>query len=533
MKPAFVDRLFPGGAALFYRGTFNQVPFTKQWTVFDKELDRGFQFSFYLELDPKPLGQGTTIHRQRCRLLVDHDLRPLSYLSEAQGVRFGLSIDGDRAQALFPEGSRVDAKLGQSRNIVEANITGLDAIMLAMAHDRGELTNLDTRLFLINQLLEIPYRLTHTQGTHYTSSYDELLEIDEQGVLLSTEVTKAAVRFAREVAPALPTWANQVDGTRSQEQLKYIPPAGATFQQTNVSIATKRGESGGTITVPAGVGPFPAVLFLSGTGRHDRHGMAGNIDLGTHEIVDKLSESGFVGLRFDTRGAGSTQLGASALDSSLTPLIEDARAWFGYLANHKDVDASRIILVGHSQGGTIALLLGAEPSCTASAIVLLATPGRPLPDILEEQIQARAAEVGLAPEARDKQLAEFRELIAAVRSGSAFEPGRVPDHLVPMARSVAWYRDHLDIDPVDLVKRLHCRLLICQGAKDFQISTRDSERLTEGARAAGLAVESIVFPELDHLFKPTVGTSKLEQYYDTSRHVDRAFLDRLVGWLGS
>jgi dienelactone hydrolase len=533
VKPGFLDRLFPDGAALFYRGSFNQAPFTKQWTVFDKEIDRGFQFSFYLELDPKPLGQGTTIHRQRCRLLLDHELRPLGYLSEAEGVRFGLSVDGARAQALFPEGSRVDVNLGQARNIVEANITGLDAIMFAMAHDRGELANLDIRLFLINQLLEIPYRLTHGEGTHYTSSYEERLEIDEHGVLLSTEVTKAAVRFTREVAPELPAWANLPDGTRSQEQLKYVPPAEATFRQTNVSIATKRGESGGTITVPPGDGPFPAVLFLSGTGTHDRHGMSGNIDLGTHEIVDKLSECGFVGLRFDTRGAGTTRLGDAALDSSLTPLIEDARAWFGYLANHKAVDPTQIILVGHSQGGTIALLLGAEPACVASAIVLLATPGRSLHEILEEQIKARANEVGLAQDARDKQLAEFRELIAAVRSGAAFEPGRVPDHLIPMARSVAWYRDHLDIDPVDLVKRLHCRLLICQGAKDFQISTRDSERLAGGARAAGLAVESIVFPDLDHLFKHTAGTSKLEQYYDTSRHVDVAFLDRLVGWLRS
>lgn len=529
--PVF-DLLFPDGKPLYFQGVFKDKPFTKQWTVLGRADEQGYELVSYLELDPKPLGQGGQVLKERTRLLLDRELRPRAYASEAAGVGIRLAVDGPKATAYLPDGTKVEVDFGEARFIVESNITGLDALLFAIAHAGGELAR-EVRLqsFLLNQLMVIPYTVTPLGGTRYKSSYDEELELDERGVLRTVHVTKASVVFTRHEAPPLPFWHALPDGTRAMDLLRYIPPANRTFELQDVSIASRRGEVGGTLTIPRGEGPFPAVLFLSGTGTHDRHGIAGNIDIGSHEIVDDLSEHGFVGLRFDTRGAGSTKAGEDALDSSLGPLIDHADAWYRYLSNRPEVDPKRIVLVGHSQGGTVALLLATKHGLDPSAIVLLATPGRPLHEILEEQVVHQARELGLGDEQRAKQVSEFRELIAAVRAGKAFEPGSVPDYLVPSARRVAWFQDHLAIDPVELLAQVRCRVLVCQGAKDFQISTRDAERLYQGAKAAGLDAEEAVFPELDHLFKPCPDKSTLELYYDPTRRVDPQFLARLREWL--
>ncbi len=136
----------------------------------------------------------------------------------------------------------------------------------------------------------------------------------------------------------------------------------------------------------------------------------------------------------------------------------------------------------------------------------------------------------MTDEQRDLQVAEFRDFIDAVRAGKTFSPGEVPDHLLPLARSIDWIREHLETEAADVVGKVHCPVFIGQGGKDFQVKVRDAELLDESARAAGVTAELAVFPDLDHLFKHVNGESKLEQYYDRTRRVNPAFLARLLGW---
>lgn len=532
-RPGFVDRLFPDGALLYYEGFFKGARFIQHWTRLERANERELAVSFFLEIDPKPLGQGGSIMRQRCQLVLDPELRPVRYFNEAAGARLAVFVEGAKATVVLPDGARTEVPFGDARWIVEANVTGLDAILYAIAFERGELlAEARWSLFLVNQLLIMPYAMTPAGPGVFTTSHEELVKIDERGVLESTEVAKAGVKIERKAAPPLPFWHRLPDGTRHREQLRYVPPASAAFELQNLSIATARGEVGGTITIPRGGGRHPAVLFLSGTGSHDRHGIAGEIDLGTHEVIDYLSNHGLVGLRYDTRGAGSTPRGADPLDTSLQPLLDDARSWFHYLTTRPEVDPERIAVIGHSQGGTLALLLATgEAPLPFHKLVLMATPGRVLHEILLEQIDHRCREMGLADAARERQLAELREIIDAIRAGRPFEAGAVPDYLVPAARQVAWFKDHLEIDPARLVGEVRVPLLIVQGGKDIQVPPSDAERLAAAAREAGRDVEHVVLPDLDHMFKHTDGPSTLLQYYDTTRRVDAGFLARLAAWL--
>ena len=99
----FIDALFPDGQALYYEGTFKGKTFAKHWAVLGRDDDGGLELDFYLELDPKPLGQGGPILKERCRLVLDRDLRPLGYGSEAAGARVSLKIDGDKIKVSLPD----------------------------------------------------------------------------------------------------------------------------------------------------------------------------------------------------------------------------------------------------------------------------------------------------------------------------------------------------------------------------------------------------------------------------------------------
>jgi dipeptidyl aminopeptidase/acylaminoacyl peptidase len=100
-----------------------------------------------------------------------------------------------------------------------------------------------------------------------------------------------------------------------------------------------------------------------------------------------------------------------------------------------------------------------------------------------------------------------------------------------MARQIAWMKDHINIDPATLIAKIKGRVLVCQGEKDFQVSVRDSERLCEAAKAAGVEVTCKVFPNLDHLFKYCEGESTQELYYDRTRRVDSAFKAFVLSWM--
>jgi alpha-beta hydrolase superfamily lysophospholipase len=533
--PASVAKLFPDGKPLFYQATFNGKAFAKHWAMMQANGPNpsdGYTVQLVLEMDPKVVGRGGSLVKQRCQLQLDGDFRPLRYITEAQGARVLLEIGAEEIDVTLPDGAKPKVPRKDAEWIVEANLTGLDALFYMLAFSRGRLGDETSfTLFLLNQLITIPQKLTRVAPGVWKSGYDEEIRINDDGVLQSISVAKQGVVSELAEPPPLPEWLTAKASTVPKDIVRYKVPENATFRSEEMSVAAPLGPIGANLTIPKGTGPFPAVLFLSGTGKHDRHGIAGEVDLGTHEIVDFLSEHGFVGLRFDTRGAGKTKMDP-ALSSSLRPLLEDARACLTYLRARPEVDPARICLVGHSQGGLVALVLANETHDPGiCAVALMASVGRRIDEILEEQIVAQARNLNLTDAQRDKQLSEFHDFIANVRAGKSFEAGQVPDHVLPLTRMTDWIKEHLALEATTLIRTVHCPVLVCQGSKDFQVTLRDAELLYEAGKAAGVPVEREVLTDLDHLFKHTEGESKVEQYYDRSRHVDGAFLERLRGWL--
>ncbi len=305
-------------------------------------------------------------------------------------------------------------------------------------------------------------------------------------------------------------------------ELVYRQPHGASFTRHDVELPGRAGEPKlfGEVLLPtSGSPPHAAVLFLSGTGQQDRFGFAGPpaVDLGSHEITDAFAQAGFVVIRYDERGFGHSEPGELGFEDQL----EDARRALRTLLVQEQVDAGRIIIVGHGEGGWRALRLAAERRREIAAVALLASPGRRYDAIMREH-----AELGLRklpPELREDARREHARMLAKLKDGGTPPP--------ELARHGTWLSHMLRLDPDVLIGNVSCPLVFAQGGKDFEVDPRlDLDALHRFAEKHRKRHEILRYPELDHLFKRETGLSSPEQYVVADRAVDRTFLADLVRW---
>ena len=130
----------------------------------------------------------------------------------------------------------------------------------------------------------------------------------------------------------------------------------------------------GTLSVPGGPGPHPALLFLTGSGGHTRDQVISGLPM--FEVLgDHVAERGVAVLRVDDRGTGSST-GPGVRDSTLEERVSDARAAFDFLVRRPEVDSERVGILGHSEGAMngprVAIL-----DRRVAFLVLLAPPSMP------------------------------------------------------------------------------------------------------------------------------------------------------------
>jgi len=342
----------------------------------------------------------------------------------------------------------------------------------------------------------------------------------EGGRMIRTTVSASGLRVDAVPGPKAqwPAWT--IEGPPT---LEYTPADDARFSIREVELPGRPGEPAlhGEVLLPDGKsGPGPAVLWISGTGREDRHGIAGPppVDLGGHEITDGLAQAGLVVLRFDERGQGHSEPGALSFSAQL----EDARRAYRTLVVQPEVDPERVLLVAHGEGGLRALSLAATHGESISGVALLASPGRPYLEVLRHQGEAALADV--PPEIRDKAREQQRRMLEELRSGEV--PPELADH-------EQWLRETLELDPARMVARVDGALWLAQGGKDFEVDPQvDAAALEAAGRARGKGKSVVLqrYEQLDHLFKPEPGRSTPARYREAGRSVDPKFVADLSAW---
>jgi alpha-beta hydrolase superfamily lysophospholipase len=514
-----------GGRYLAYELRLGDRLLGRHWARLTETSDDGYVFQLISELTPV-LPAGGSAKVIAAVLRTEGSLLPyeLTVTSDQRTLRITLSAG--IAHIRLPDGTSTEVEADGVQGLLEHQLPFLHTVLLADPSERRRPTR---RVLLVQQLLPISYVLTAHPGNVVTTSLGERITLDPDGLMTSLEVTSQA--FTASLVPLAepPVAAGRPEKARPT----YRPPTGAHFLQRDVAVPGPVVSLGATLTIPRGTRPWPAVLFVAGSGSADRHGIAGEIDTGVHEIVDGLSEAGFVGVRYDPRGIGQTKAGADLLDRGFDARVADARAILSYLQDRPEVDPGRTAVIGHSEGGVIALVLAAEGEPSPRAVALLACPGRPLDALIEDQISWQARELALDDTVRDAQLTRFREFTARVRAGGDWQENEVPAEIYASMRQRRWFGELLAQEPTALIARSRSAVLVAQGTADRQVSVEaDAEPLATAAWAAGKSCELKIYPGLDHLFKSAEGRPALGDYA-LRRAVSGRLIHDLATWLRS
>ena len=135
-----------------------------------------------------------------------------------------------------------------------------------------------------------------------------------------------------------------------------VPPFPYRSQEVTIRSEVDKVSLGGTLTVPTGASPFPAVLLVTGSGQQNR-----DEEIFGHRpflvLADALTRRGIAVLRCDDRG-----IGASTGEPTKAPSADfarDAKAELDWLRKAQSVDGNRVSLIGHSEGDLIASMLAA------------------------------------------------------------------------------------------------------------------------------------------------------------------------------
>jgi uncharacterized protein len=327
------------------------------------------------------------------------------------------------------------------------------------------------------------------------------------------------------------------------------PPYPYTEREVTIE-APADGVLAGTLAIPSGTGPFPAVLLISGSGQQDR-----DSTIFGHKpfrvIADKLAREGFVVLRTDDRAAGQTKGELGSLETD----IGDARAAFEWLTKQAEVDAKRVGLIGHSVGGYIAPAVAARTQKVAF-IVALAGLGVPGAELIPLQLEALMIAAKLPEPAIARIVAAQRKVGAAIVKGdpkairAALEQSLVeaaaatgqprPDDATLAAlveqklaeTSNPWVVSLFKADPGPVWRKVKAPVLALIGDKDLQVPAAINLAKTAAALRAGgnRDVTTRTLAGLNHLFQ-RAETGMIEEYAVIEQTFDPEALDEIAAWL--
>jgi uncharacterized protein len=298
----------------------------------------------------------------------------------------------------------------------------------------------------------------------------------------------------------------------------------------------------GTLTLPIGKGPFPAVALITGSGAQDR-----NETLAGHQpflvLADHLTRRGVAVLRSDDRGVGrSTGNFATATSSDFAI---DAEAAASYLRGRPDIAAGAVGLLGHSEGGMIAPMVAAKDPKVAF-IVLLAAPAAPTRELMKAQRQAVMTVMGASPEviARAQTLmTKIDDAVLQAKSPAAARTevarllseagGNLPPVAGAMQASMigtAWYREFIAYDPRPNLAKIRVPVLALNGDKDLQVIASQNLPALKAALRDNRDVTIVELPSLNHLFQ-TAATGSPQEYGRLEETISPTVLDTIASWI--
>lgn len=299
----------------------------------------------------------------------------------------------------------------------------------------------------------------------------------------------AGLRFTPRPAPTQPSAA----------------PSSSRFTEEPVTVGSGEWALPGTLSVPRG--PIAAaVVLVHGSGPQDRDETIGP-NAPFRDLAWGLAERDIAVLRYEKRTRQHAGKFAGVDLTVREETTEDALLAVALLRGHARIDPTRVFVIGHSLGGTLAPRIAAEDRSLAG-LVIMAGATRPLLEAAREQVVYLSTLPGAAGPSLD------------------------PDEAIRTLRRAApesYWKDLDAYKPVQTAAGLTIPMLILQGERDYQVTLADLQGWRDGLAGRG-GVTIKTYPTLNHLFMPGEGKSTPVEY-QSAGHVPGFVLDDIANWL--
>lgn len=364
-------------------------------------------------------------------------------------------------------------------------------------------------------------------GVSYTGVYDEATD-------------KITGTFVQGQAMAL----NLERGSRADLEVKkpQTPEPPYPYEAEDVSFNNGNVTLCGTLTLPStqsGEGKFPAVVMVTGSGSQDRdETILGHKPFAV--IADYLTRKGIAVLRYDDRGAGKS--GKLNGDETTFDYASDAMAGVRYLASREEIDAEKIGMIGHSEGGTIAFINAAEHPDEISFIVSLAGMAVDGADLMVKQNIAISelygkrlgiGEIALISEmfgtiAKSEDREALKEKLRPLIKGlhPEYDDSQMEREISVL--SLPWYVELVKLQPSKYLKEIACPVLALNGTWDSQV---DCEMNLKAISTSLPSAKIKAFPELNHLFQESPSKESSLQYGSIQETISPEVLKFMANWI--
>jgi len=284
----------------------------------------------------------------------------------------------------------------------------------------------------------------------------------------------------------------------------------------------------GTLAMPDSRGPFPAVLFIAGSGQVDRNENHKKFPINLfREFASLFAGEGIASLRFDKRGVGASE--GDYWSAVFSDNTTDARSALDYVRSRKEIKSGAVFLLGHSEGALIAVSLAGQGVDVAGA-VLLAGAAQRGEDILRWQTRQVAAGMkglnGLLIKLLRIDIAKAQQKQMDKIKRSTKDSYRV--QLITRLNA-NWMREFIDYDPTQDLSRMKIPALAITGSKDIQADPSDLGKMVE---LVTTDFEYHEVPNVTHILRHEEGPPTLATYKkQVNQPMDARIPELVLNWL--
>jgi pimeloyl-ACP methyl ester carboxylesterase len=312
----------------------------------------------------------------------------------------------------------------------------------------------------------------------------------------------------------------------------------------------------GTLTIPDGAGPFPAVILLSVAGLNDRDQTHSQGHKPFFVLADHLSKQGIAVLRYDDRGFGESE--GNLMKSDFSTLTNDALSAFRYLTTREKIDSTKIGFIGNSEGSVIAGMSAISETNVAFTIMLGAV-GVPLSELLVDRLDKMQDIYQLSKPQKEElinysndlekiiastiPIEQKRSEIEALKADNTLDKPGFPNQLffLPDGKQdridlylTPWYQAQVTYNPQSVLEKLTCPALVINGSLDpYQSPELNLPPIQEALFKGGNSDFTImVAPNVNHVMQDAK-TGLPTEYLLLENSVSPLILRTVTDWINA